>query len=106
MTNHRPRVRFFSSLLLPLLVLMVPGPSGGQVIPDSAIRAILQDRVATKRAVGIVLGLLDHGQRKLFVAGTAGAPAVALDGNTVFEIGSITKVFTASLWRTWRRGAR
>jgi D-alanyl-D-alanine-carboxypeptidase/D-alanyl-D-alanine-endopeptidase len=96
MTNHR-HLRLLRPLLLWLLVLMVPRTSVGQVIPDSAIRAILQDRVATKRAVGLVLGVLDHGQRKLFVAGTAGAPAVALDGNTVFEIGSITKVFTASL---------
>lgn len=96
MTSHGTPsrlLRFFPLLLL----LVVSRVAGGQVIPDSAIKAILQDRVATKRAVGLVLGVLDHGQRKVFVAGTAGSPGVALDGNTVFEIGSITKVFTASL---------
>ena len=96
MTNHRLHSLPLRFTLLPIL-LVVSGTAGGQAIPDSAIRAILQDRVATKRAVGIVAGVLDHGQKKLFTAGTSGAPGVALDGNTVFEIGSITKVFTASL---------
>jgi D-alanyl-D-alanine-carboxypeptidase/D-alanyl-D-alanine-endopeptidase len=97
MTNYgiSPHVLRFIPLLL--LLLNRSRTAGGQVIPDSAISAILQDRVATKRAVGLVLGVLDHGQKKLFVAGAAGSPGVALDGNTVFEIGSITKVFTASL---------
>jgi D-alanyl-D-alanine-carboxypeptidase/D-alanyl-D-alanine-endopeptidase len=96
MTNHGIHSRLLK-FLPRLLLLIVSRTAGGQVIPDSAIKAILQDRVATKRAVGIVLGVLDHGQKKVFVAGTAGSPEVALDGNTVFEIGSITKVFTASL---------
>ncbi len=64
---------------------------------DSALRAILQDRINTKRAVGIVAATLDHGQSRIFTAGASGAPGASLDGNTVFEIGSITKVFTASL---------
>src|SRR5258706_11451663 len=69
----------------------VPAPS------DSAIRAILRERIESKRAVGIVAATLDHGRSTIYTAGSSGAPAVALDGNTVFEIGSITKVFTASL---------
>lgn len=64
---------------------------------DSAIRAILKDRVDTKRTVGIVAATLDHGRSTIFTAGSAGAAGVALDGNTIYEIGSITKVFTASL---------
>ncbi len=68
------------------------------VVPtDSAIRAILQGRVDTKRTVGIVAATLDHGRQAIYTAGSSGAPGVALDGNTVYEIGSITKVFTASL---------
>jgi len=73
------------------LQAQVTGPS------DSAIRAILRDRVDTKRAVGIVAATLDHGRSTIYTAGSSGAPGVALDGNTVFEIGSITKVFTASI---------
>ena len=65
--------------------------------PDSAIRSILQTRVETGRAVGLVAATLDHGQSQVFTAGVSGAQGVPLDGNTLFEIGSITKVFTASL---------
>jgi len=96
MTRHRASRHVFRILSIPILLSAASVGARGQE-SDSAIRAILQERVATKRAVGLVVGVLENGQRKIFVAGTADAPGVALDGNTVFEIGSITKVFTASL---------
>ena len=77
--------------------LVTPARSQSTAPSDSAVREIVQNRVATKRAVGIVVAILDHGATKVFTAGSAGSPGVPLDGNTLFEIGSITKVFTASL---------
>jgi len=65
---------------------------------DSAVRAILAPRVAAfpafpdsgKHGAGIVVGLLDaNGRRRIVAAG--------VDAGAVFEIGSITKVFTASV---------
>jgi len=62
---------------------------------DSAVRAILAPRVAAfpdsgKHGAGIVVGLLDaNGKRRIVAAG--------VDTGAVFEIGSITKVFTASV---------
>ena len=69
------------------------------VAADAEIRKILVERVDTHRqALGIVVGVLEPSGRRIVTYGKAektGAPA--LDGDTVFEIGSITKVFTSLL---------
>lgn len=82
------------------LVATVPStPAAEQTIySDSTIQAILRDRVDSKRAVGLVVATYRAGAPpKLFVHGSSGRPDVPLDGNAVFEIGSITKAFTASV---------
>jgi serine-type D-Ala-D-Ala carboxypeptidase/endopeptidase len=70
-----------------------------EVLSDDAILAILRDQVETARqCVGVVAGVLDQGGRRTFSYGRSGSKnARPLDGDTVFEIGSITKVFTALL---------
>lgn len=67
--------------------------------PDDEIRDILRDRIdRARQGVGIVVSLFDAGHQKIATYGRCGAPNDrALDGDTVFEIGSITKVFTALL---------
>jgi D-alanyl-D-alanine-carboxypeptidase/D-alanyl-D-alanine-endopeptidase len=66
--------------------------------PDSTIRALLANRVLSGQSVGIVVGLLDEtGQHKVFAAGSAGSDRLPLDEHSIFEIGSITKTFTATL---------
>jgi CubicO group peptidase (beta-lactamase class C family) len=48
--------------------------------------------------VGVVLATRGpEGEVKIFSAGAAGRDGVKLDGDTIFEIGSITKTFTAGL---------
>jgi len=86
------------SRLLLLATFSVPFSQAlGQVLSDSAIRAIVAERVGSGRAVGLVVATLDRGKTKVFTAGGSGTSGVGLDVNTVFEIGSITKVFTAAL---------
>lgn len=67
---------------------------------DSEIRRILAERIdAQRQSVGIVVGVIDRGGRRIIAHGSTGGSnsGPALDGGTVFEIGSITKVFTALL---------
>lgn len=65
--------------------------------PDSTIRAMMRQCVASGRAPGVVVGLLDaDGTRRVLTEGSAG-PDRPLSAHTVFEIGSITKTFTAVL---------
>ena len=92
-SNHR------CLLLRVIVAAAVASPLQAQVVisTDSAIRTTLQGRVDSKQTSGIVVGTLDHGRTSIFTAGSSGLPGVALDGNTEFEIGSITKVFTASI---------
>jgi serine-type D-Ala-D-Ala carboxypeptidase/endopeptidase len=72
-----------------LVTLQQPLPS------DSAVRALLTARVRTfpdtgKHGEGVVVGLLDASGRRRIIA-------VGVDTGAVFEIGSITKTFTASI---------
>src|SRR4051812_44744980 len=66
---------------------------------DDEIRNILRDRIENARqSVGIVACAFDSADLKTVTYGRSGAANDRpLDGDTVFEIGSITKVFTGLL---------
>ena len=69
------------------------------VPPDDEIRKILAERVGeNEKAVGIVVGIIDPQGRRIISYGQRNAgDARPLNGDTVFEIASVTKVFTALL---------
>jgi CubicO group peptidase (beta-lactamase class C family) len=66
---------------------------------DAEIRRILTERIdVQKQSVGIVVGVIDaHGRRVIAYGNLEKGDKRRLDGDTIFEIGSITKVFTALL---------
>jgi serine-type D-Ala-D-Ala carboxypeptidase/endopeptidase len=65
---------------------------------DAEIRKILMERVDTKQSVGIVVGVIDPAGRRVISYGNlAKDDKRPLDGDTLFEIGSATKVFTSLL---------
>jgi D-alanyl-D-alanine-carboxypeptidase/D-alanyl-D-alanine-endopeptidase len=73
--------------------------AAAQAFPsDAAVLAIIKQRVEAKRSAGIVVGLLEPtGRTRVVAFGDPGPGRPPLDGNTVFEIGSISKVFTSTL---------
>lgn len=65
---------------------------------DVDVRAILSERLDPNKDVAIIVGMLHAGRARVIAAGKAGPGSVpALNGDTVFEIGSATKVFTAAV---------
>jgi CubicO group peptidase (beta-lactamase class C family) len=71
-------------------VVLIASQAKGQA-PDAEIRQILVDRVDVQhKSVGIVVGIVTPQGRRVVAYGP-------VDGDTVFEIGSVTKVFTSLL---------
>lgn len=95
------RIKRILSISLPLSLLLVSHPAltTSAQTTDTEIRAILKERVdVAKKSVGIVVGLVDrNGTRIISYGKPIQTSSQALDGNSVFEIGSVTKVFTATL---------
>jgi serine-type D-Ala-D-Ala carboxypeptidase/endopeptidase len=75
-----------------------PVPQPG-VPSDAEIRQILVNRIDVQhRSVGIVVGMIDAQGRRMVAYGHLNQnDARPLNGGTVFEIGSVTKVFTSLL---------
>ena len=70
----------------------IPAPS------EDVVRGMLEARVADKRTVGVVVGLIEPDGRARFVsAGESGHAGKPLDADSLFEIGSITKAFTGTV---------
>src|SRR5204863_9421865 len=76
-----------------------PAPGTWAIPSDAAIKAILADRIDAKhQGVGIVVGIIDAKGRRIVAHGAlAKGDPRPLNGDTVFEIGSETKVFTSLL---------
>src|ERR1043165_8486898 len=93
-----PGFRLAAILLLLLPVLAGPAAAGPGP-SDEEIRQMLVTRVTVqKQATGIVVGIVGPGGRRLVAFGTMGTgDPRPVDGDTVFDVGSLTKVFTALL---------
>lgn len=65
-------------------------------IPDAdVLQALMQKRIADRPKAMVVMGVLDKDGARVLSSGPEGGTSHA--GDTVFEIGSMTKVFTALL---------
>ena len=103
MTNSRALFRIVTRLLV--VVISLAGIAGAQTaspssLPsDAEIRKILVDRIDVQhQSVGIVVGVIGpEGRRVIAYGNLEKGDARPLNGDTVFEIGSATKVFTSLL---------
>jgi CubicO group peptidase (beta-lactamase class C family) len=89
------------SLLLGGLALsFTPPRAWAEGAPEQDLAALLKERVDVGReSMGLVAGILDGDRRSVAAYGSSGSEnGRPLDADTGFEIGSITKVFTALLF--------
>src|ERR1017187_713033 len=92
------RLKAFTLVMIGIIAL-VPFPLLGQdgFTDDTAIKAFLHENFDGKN-VGMVIGLVDeHGSRIFGAGGLDNGTGQEANGDTVFEIGSITKPFTTLL---------
>lgn len=103
--NGFSRMKMLLPATICVVILFASGDSVGQasqessMSSDSEIRQILVDRIdIQQQSVGIVVGVIGPGGRRLIAYGhlEKGDPR-PLNGDTIFEIGSATKVFTSLL---------
>jgi len=67
-------------------------------IPMNSIKAIIEKEVANKRSKSIIVGIVDANGRYIVSAGIkSDADPTAPDANTMYELGSIGKLFTTLL---------
>lgn len=70
-----------------------PLPADWQLPSDAEIEALIAGRIAPRAGQGVVIGVLSPEGERIVAGGPAGS--AEFDGDTLFEIGSISKVFTA-----------
>jgi CubicO group peptidase (beta-lactamase class C family) len=82
-----------------LVLSLAPAAAGADFPSDSEIRAVLRDCIERDHwGVGIVVGIVDeHDSRIISYGKLDNGSSGQVDGYTLFEIGSITKTFTALL---------
>ena len=92
--------RTYKHLLIVMTLTLTPARGAAPAVPSvEELRRILVERVdAQHRSVGMVVGVITPEGRRVVPYGVCDqAGRRPVEGDTIFEIGSVTKVFTALL---------
>jgi serine-type D-Ala-D-Ala carboxypeptidase/endopeptidase len=66
--------------------------------PTGTVQALLEERIQQNKAVGLIVGLIDSDGPRIIAAGASGNSArPKVDELTLFELGSVTKLFTTAV---------
>ncbi len=85
------------SFKLIVSVLLITSQVNAQS-PIDSLKYVIEREVNNRRSVSITAGIIDLNKKQVISAGKVDKSKKALpDGNTVYEIGSITKLFTSLL---------
>ena len=86
-------------ILVMIAAVAMNGVTPSLAATDDEIRKILAERIDRyKQSVGIVVGIIEPSDRRIISYGAVRqGDSQTIDGDTVFEIGSVTKVFTSLL---------
>jgi len=92
-------IQLISAFMVGVLPLVAQSSTSSTLPTDAQIRDLLVERIDKQhQSVGIVVGVIDSTGRRTISYGKFDAgDNRAVDGNTIFEIGSVTKVFTSLL---------
>ena len=92
-------IHLISAFMVGVLSLMAQSSTKSAFPTDAQIRDPLVERIdKQQQSVGIVVGVIDStGRRTISYGKFDTGDNRAVDGNTIFEIGSVTKVFTSLL---------
>jgi serine-type D-Ala-D-Ala carboxypeptidase/endopeptidase len=94
--------RFLLAFISGLLASAYAAQASAALAPKPAtldvasLQKALEQRVAGQPGVGIIMGIIDRDTVTVLKAGSAGTER-PLDEHTLFEIGSVTKTFTATI---------
>jgi serine-type D-Ala-D-Ala carboxypeptidase/endopeptidase len=87
---------FFGTLSLALAIAAPPAAHAITVATAADVRALMNQRIEQTPGVGMVIGVIDHGKTVIYKTGETGNSS-ALDEHTLFEVGSVSKTFTATI---------
>lgn len=92
-------IHLISTFLIGVLALVAQSSSSSTLPTDAQIRDLLIERIDKQhQSFGIVVGVIDSTGRRTVSYGKFDADDKrAVDADTIFEIGSVTKVFTSLL---------